>query len=147
MERGEIDGGCGFTTTSFRSILAGPAKEGKVLLIAQAGGRKDPRYPNVVNLLDVAKTPEDRQALQFIFAPLDLGRPMVAPPETPAARLALLGRAFDETMKDPEFLADAGKAKIDIEPMDATTTAETAGKLFTTPKSAVDRIAAILTPK
>lgn len=147
MERGEIDGGCGITTTSFRSVLAEPAKEGKVLLIAQAGGRKDPRYPDVPNLLDLAKTPEDHQALQFVFAPLDLGRPMAAPPETPPERLALLRRAFDDTMKDPDFLDDASKMKIDIEAMDAATTAATVASLFTTPQAVVDRISAILTNK
>jgi tripartite-type tricarboxylate transporter receptor subunit TctC len=147
MERGEIDGGCGISTTSFRSVLAPAAKDGKVLLIAQAGGRKDPRYPDVVNMLDLAKTPEDHQALQFVFAPLDLGRPMAAPPETPSDRLVMLRRAFDATMKDPEFLDDAAKMKIDIDPMDAAMTAETIGKLFTTPKPVVDRIAAVLASK
>jgi tripartite-type tricarboxylate transporter receptor subunit TctC len=147
MGRGEIHGACGITTTSFGSIVEQAAKEGKVRMIAQAGKHKDEKHPDVPNMLDLAKTPADRQALEFLVAPLDLGRPIAAPPETPPQRLAILRRAFDETMRDPEMLDEAARLKMKIEAMNHVTTANMVGQLYTTPKSAVDRIAAALTGK
>jgi tripartite-type tricarboxylate transporter receptor subunit TctC len=147
MERGELHGACGITTTSFGSILERPAKEGKVIMVAQAGGRKDAAYPHVPNMLDFARTAEDRQAMLFVFSPLDLGRPIAAPPETPPERVALLRRAFDATMRDPELLDEAAKLKMKIDPADGAKTADTVNRLFTTPKPIVDRIAAVLASK
>ncbi len=147
MERGELQGACGITTTSYRSVLERQARDGTVIMIAQGGGRKDHRYPDVPLMLDQAKTPEDRQALQFVYSPLDLGRPIAAPPETPADRLAILRKAFDDTMRDKEFLDEAARLKIDIEPMDGPTTAGVVSRLFATPKSIIDRVAAALAQK
>jgi tripartite-type tricarboxylate transporter receptor subunit TctC len=147
MERGELQGACGITTTSFASILERPAREGKVILVAQAGGRKDAAYPNVPNMLDFAKTAADREAMLFVFAPLDLGRPIAAPPETPPERLAILRRAFDAVTKDPELLEEAAKLKMKIDPADAGRTADMVDRLFATPKAIVERIAAALAAK
>ena len=147
MERGEIHGACGITTTSFGSVVAAAASDGKVRMIAQAGEHKDARYPDVPNVLDMARTPADRQALGFLVSPLALGRPIAAPPETPPERLAILRRGFDQTMTDPEFLSEAEHLKMEIEPMNAATTAETVSRLFATPKAAIDRIAALLSGK
>ena len=147
MERGEIHGACGITTTSFDSVVGPAAKDGKVKMIAQAGTRKDADYPDVPNMLDLARTPADRQALGFLVSPLALGRPIAAPPETPPERLAILRRAFDETMTDPKMLEEARQLKMKIEPMNDAATADTVGRLFITPKSAVDRIATVLAGK
>lgn len=147
MERGEIQGACGITTISFGSIVDAAAKEGKVRMIAQAGAHKDTRYPDVPNMLDLAKTPADRAALAFLVSPLELGRPIAAPPETPPERLAILRAAFEDTMRDPELLDEARRLGMPIEPMNAATTAETVSRLFATPKSAVDRIASVIVGK
>jgi tripartite-type tricarboxylate transporter receptor subunit TctC len=147
MGRGEIHGACGITTTSFGSIVDQAAKEGKVRMVAQAGKHKDEKHPDVPNMLDLAKTPADRQALEFLVAPLDLGRPIAAPPETPPQRLAILRRAFDDTMRDPEMLEEARRLKMKIEPMNHAATADMVSHLYTTPKSAIDRIATVLMGK
>jgi tripartite-type tricarboxylate transporter receptor subunit TctC len=144
LERGELTGACGISTTMFRSQLSEPAKSGKVVLIAQGGATKDPLYPNVPNILDEAKTPELRQALEFLFVPLGLGRALAAPPGTPPDRLAVLRKATLETLRDPEFLADAKKLNVDIEPVDAEATAKMVEKLFATPPAVVDRLRAAL---
>jgi tripartite-type tricarboxylate transporter receptor subunit TctC len=142
VERGELDGFCGITLSTFRSQLADQAEHGKIRLIAQASTRKDPRYPNLPNILDQAKTPELHQALEFLFIPLTLGRALAFPPETPADRLDILRKATLQTMKDPEFLADAKKLNLDIEAMDAEETTRVANQLFATPEAAVARIRA-----
>ncbi len=90
VERGELDGFCGITLSTFRSQLADQAARGKIRLIAQASTRKDKRYPDLPNILDEAKTPEARQALEFLFIPLALGRAFAAPPDTPKDRLEVL---------------------------------------------------------
>ena len=90
MERGEFTGACGVSTSSLSSALVAYVEQSKIRVIAQAGDHKDPRYPNVPNLLDQAKTPEVRQALEFLVVPLTLGRPRAAPPETPEDHLAVL---------------------------------------------------------
>jgi tripartite-type tricarboxylate transporter receptor subunit TctC len=147
MQRGELTGACGITTSTLRATLAQPFKEGKLLLVAQAGGEKDPMYPDVPNILDEAKTPEARQALSFLFGTLDLGRPFAAAPEVPADRVALLQKAFVETMKDPETVEDAKKLSLDIDYMDGAKTRASVEKLYATPKDVVEKLHAALTKK
>jgi len=147
MERGELTGACGITTSTYRAVLSQPAKEGKVLLVAQAGSQKDPMYPDVPNILDQAKTPEIRQALEFLFVPLGLGRPLAVAPGVPQDRVEILRKAVAETLHDPEFLEDAKKLKIDIEPMDAAATAKMVGQLYDTPASVVGKLQAALGSK
>jgi tripartite-type tricarboxylate transporter receptor subunit TctC len=147
MQRGELTGACGITTSTLRATLAQPFKEGKLLLVAQAGGEKDPMYPDVPNILDEAKTPEAKQALTFLFGTLDLGRPFAVAPEVPADRVALLQKAFVATMKDPATLDDAKKLALDIDYMDGAKTRATVEKLYTTPKAVVEELHAALTKK
>src|SRR5262249_30222963 len=76
MERGELMGACGITTSTVRSTLDAVYKAGKVRLIAQAaGGAVDPGFPDVPNILDEARTPDQRQMLELLFVALELGRP------------------------------------------------------------------------
>jgi hypothetical protein len=115
--------------------------------VAQAGSAKDPQYPNVPNILDEAKTPDAKRALQFMFATLDLGRPLAVPAEVPADRVALLRRAFDKTMVDPDFIAEAGKLKIDISWVNGADTTASVDQLYDTPDAVVKRLQAALAPK
>jgi tripartite-type tricarboxylate transporter receptor subunit TctC len=144
MERGELTGACGITTTTFRSVLGQAAKEGKVFIGAQGGAHKDPRYPDVPNILDQAKTPELRKAFEFLYAPLALGRPLALPPGTPRDRAALLEKASMRAMKDKEFLDEANKLQIDIEPMDGAATAKIIDAFYTTPAAVVEKIQSAL---
>jgi len=144
LERGEITGACGISLSLFRSQFSRLAADGKIRLIAQGAVRKDERYPDVPNILDQAKSPDIRQALEFLYLPLALGRSLAAPPGTPPDRLAVLRNATQAAMKDADFLAEAAKLDIDIEPMGADETAATVDRLFATPPAAVARIEAAL---
>lgn len=124
MERGEVNSACGITISTFQSQVASFAKEGKVLLVAQAGLKKDPRYPDLPNMLDEAKTPDARKMMQLLLAPLAVGRPIAAPPETPADRVALLRQAMTDTLADADFQAFAKKARIDVQSMTGEETAQ-----------------------
>ena len=117
LERGEVQGRCGWSWSSLKSTHAHWVKDKKVTLLAQLGLSKHADLPHVPSIMDFAKTPEDTAMLRLIFARQGLGRPFVAPPGIPAERLAALRKAFDAAMKDPDFLADAEKGKMEINPL------------------------------
>jgi len=144
MERGELTGACGISLSLFRAQFSRLLEAGRIRLIAQGALSKDARYPELPNILDQAKSPEIRQALEFLFLPLALGRSLAAPPGTPLDRLAALRNAVRETMNDPDFLEDARKLDIDIMPMDAEETQKVVDQLFATPPAAIARIEAAL---
>jgi len=140
LQRGEITGACGISLSLLRAQFSRLMDEGKIRLIAQGALTGDVRYPDLPNILDQAKTPELRQALEFLYLPLALGRSLAAPPEIPADRLDVLRAAVFRTMQDPDFLADARKLEIDIEPMNAADTKAMVERLFATPPAVVNRI-------
>lgn len=147
MERGELQGACGLTTGTFRATLEQPYKEGKLKLATIAGLSNDPNFPDAANILDEAKRPEQRQALEFLFAQMEIGRAMAAPPGTPAARIETLRKGFDATVKDPEFLADAEKLKLDISPISGANTAAVVEKFYATPPDVVKKVRGALEVK
>jgi tripartite-type tricarboxylate transporter receptor subunit TctC len=140
LQRGEITGACGISLSLLRAQFSRLIDEGKIRLIAQGALTKDARYPDLPNILDQAKTPQLRQALEFLYLPLALGRSLAAPPEVPTDRLEVLRAAVSKTMQDPDFLADAKTLDIDIEPMNAADTKAMVERLFATPLAVVSRI-------
>lgn len=86
--------------------------------IIQVGAEKEPDLPDVPLLNDLAKTPEDRQVLEFITkSNTSIGKPFATSPGVPARRIAALRKAFDTTMTDPGFTAEADKLKVEIRPI------------------------------
>ena len=94
--------------------------------------------------LDQAKTDAERAALRLMLARLEYGRPFFLPPNVPAARVEALRRAFDATMKDPAFLAEAEKLQIEILPMTGEVLQKLVGELAATPPEIVTRVKAAL---
>jgi tripartite-type tricarboxylate transporter receptor subunit TctC len=92
-------------------------KDKTVDFLAVAGLKRDKLLPDVPLATEFAKTAEDRETLRLICAPTALGRPYLAPPGVPAERLAILRSAFMATVKDKEFVNEAQKLRIDIDPM------------------------------
>jgi len=114
MSRNEIEGFCGVGYDFLQGVgLA----EGKANILVQLGLRKSRYMPNVPFIMDYAKNDEDRQIFNLVFGWLSFERPVGAPPKTPPERVNALRAAFDSTMKDPSYLEDAKKVKVDIEPM------------------------------
>jgi tripartite-type tricarboxylate transporter receptor subunit TctC len=144
MQRGEVNSACGITVSTFQSQVIGFAEAGKVILVAQAGLQKDPRYPNLPNMLDEAKTPEARQMMQLLLAPLALGRPIAAPPGTPADRVAALRRAMDETLADPDFQALAKKVRIDVQSMTGQETERAVDDMSRASPAAIAKLKSII---
>ena len=119
MERGEVDGMCGLSwstvKTRHRDWLAGQ----KVNIPVQAGLHKEPDIPEVPSVMDLVKTPEQTQIVRLVLASQEMARPFAAPPGIPEDRKRALIAAFDKTMKDPDFLAEAAKIEADVNPVSA----------------------------
>ena len=95
-------------------------------------------------MLDLAHTTEQKQAIEFLYAGQGIGRPFVAPPDLPADRLKMLRDAFDATVKDPDFIADAKKSSLELEPEDGAHLAALIAKIYATPKPIVDRVTGLI---
>ena len=94
---------------------------------------------------DLAKNDGDRQVLEFISADTAISRPLVTNAGVPRERVAALRRAFDATMKDPEFLAEAGKLNMDVHPIDSKGMEHLIAELYATPRDVVEKAAQAIT--
>jgi tripartite-type tricarboxylate transporter receptor subunit TctC len=114
MERGEVDG-IG-ASSNWGQTKPDWVKEGRIVSLFQVGAKRDAENPDVPLLTELAKNEEQRQVLGVISGDVTMGYPILTTPGVPAERVAGLRKAFDDTMKDPAFLADAQKSKLDIDP-------------------------------
>jgi len=89
----------------------------------------------------------ERDALRLMLSRLEYGRPFFLPPNVPAARVETLRRAFDATMKDPAYLAEADKLKIDVEPLSGEAVAALVAQVSRTPAETVARVRAAMDSK
>ena len=117
MERGEVNGRCGWSWSSVKSTHPTWLAAGKINILAQLGLSRHPDLPDIPLVTDFAKTDEQRRILRLILVRQALGRPFLGPPGIPPERLAVLRQGFAETMKDPQFLADAEKLKLEVRPL------------------------------
>ena len=117
MERGELDGICGYGWASLKTAKPDFIDGKKVNFLLQFSDKSHPELTHVPLMMDLVTDKDSRQALRLVFATQEMGRPYAAPPGVPAGRLAALRRAFGATMKDPAFLADAKKRRLEIDPI------------------------------
>ena len=128
MERGEVEGRCGWSWTSIKSQKTDWLRDRKISLLAQFGMEKNADLPDVPLVLERATNDEQRQVLRLLIAGQFVGRPFFAPPELPDDRKGALRQAFDATMKDPQFLAEAGRLDMEISPIAAAVAASAISK-------------------
>ena len=143
MERGEVEGICE-SLDSVKIRRPDWISTRKVAVLFQAGAAPNPELKDVPFVLDLAKTDEQRKTLEFLYAGQGIGRPFVAPPDLPADRLKTLRTAFASTMTDVNFVEDARRSKLDIDPEDGEHLAALIAKIYATPKPIVDRIANLI---
>src|SRR6185295_7541359 len=132
MERGEVHGNAGIGWVSVKTQSLAWLNEGKLKIPVQFGFERHADLPDVPTAYSLATTEAQRQALALVFARQDYGRPFLAPPGVPPARVAVLRRAFDATMKDAAFLGEAEKLQLEIEPMTGETLQAAVAKLAAT---------------
>jgi tripartite-type tricarboxylate transporter receptor subunit TctC len=138
MERGEVHGRAGNNFNSVAATNGDWLRDKKITFLVQIGLEKDKDYPEVPMFTDFGRTDTEKQILKLFAAPVDIGRPLLTTPGVPADRVALLRNAFDATMKDKEFLAEAQKVKLDISPTSGAKLQKIVEDIIATPKSVVD---------
>jgi tripartite-type tricarboxylate transporter receptor subunit TctC len=147
MQRGEVHGRAGNFFSSLRSQNPDYLTEKKITLLTQFGTERDPDFADVPLLTDLAKNDEQRRIFALFSGELGLGRPFITTPGVPADRLAALRKAFEETMVDPAFRADAAKAKLGVHPVKAEKLKEIAESILATPPALVAKAKIASTPK
>jgi tripartite-type tricarboxylate transporter receptor subunit TctC len=144
LERGEIDGRASNSWAAWKSTHPDWVRDKKIIVLMQVGLKRVPDLPDVPLLLELAGNDTDRQVLTFLSADTAISRSLVAAPDTPPERVAALRRAFDATMKDPEFLAEAEKSQMEMEPMSGEEAQKIADSIVNTPPAVVARAKALL---
>lgn len=115
MERGEVDG----ALTSYDTLKLSRQdwlRSGKLNILVQYGGRS-PELPNVPFAVDLAKNDEDRALMSFYVSSEQMGRSFLAPPDLPPERVALLRKAYDDTMQDQAFLGELKTSHAEFSPL------------------------------
>ena len=146
LESGEVQGTIA-AWTSLKTLSPQWLADKKVNVIAQWALRANAELPGVPNALDLAKTDAEQAALRLVLARLDIGRPFFVPPNVPADRVAALRKAFDDTMKDPAYLDEAKKLKIDVDPLTGVELASLVEQISKTPPETVARVKAAMEAK
>jgi tripartite-type tricarboxylate transporter receptor subunit TctC len=141
MERGEVDGLCGISWSTVKSRHADWIASNKVNVLVQAGFQKEPDLPEVPLATDLVKGPEEMQILRLLLTTHVMARPFAAPPDIPADRKDILRKAFDETVSDPEFRAEALRLQLDVNPISGASIDAHLAEIYATPRDVVERAA------
>ncbi len=144
MERGEVGGRGSNNWVSWKSTRPNWLAENKIIIIAQIGIKKEPDLQHVPLLTELATNADDRALLELLSAPVAIGRPIFSTPDVPADRVAALRAAFDATMKDADFLAEASKIDLDIDPVGGAELEKIVASVISAPKPIADRLANII---
>ena len=145
LERGEVDAHVsGGSSAPFRARIMPWLDNGDAKVIMQMGMKRDSAFPDVPTALELEHAPADRQLFEIAFAEQVMGRPFVLPPGVPRDRIEALRKAFDETMKDPDFLADAKLQKAEIDPVSGEAINALLDRVYAAPPDVVARIRGLI---
>ena len=148
MERGEVDGMCGWDWSTAKAQRPGWLRDKTVNILVQFALEPDPELTKlgVPQIWDFIKDADDRKAVKVVVSQQVFSRPYIAPPETPTAQLKILRTAYDSVMKDQQFLADANKSRLDISPSTGARLQQLVQDIYATPKATVERARKIIAP-
>jgi tripartite-type tricarboxylate transporter receptor subunit TctC len=144
VERGELDGRCGWAYSSIKISKPDWIAEKKIKLLNVLALERSPELPDVPAIMEFATSERQKQIFKFVLNAQTLGRPFAAPPGIPADRAAALRNAFDATMADPALLAEMKAKKLDVEHIRWQSIEARLKDLYTTPKDVVDETRAII---
>ena len=134
MERGELDGLCGYGWSSLKTARPDFIEKKQVNMLLQFSDRSHAELEGKVPvMMDYITNPQDRAMLKIVFGTQEMGRPFVGPPKMPKARVAALRKAFMDTVKDPAFLKDAKKRRLEIDPISGEEIEKLINELYKTP--------------
>jgi tripartite-type tricarboxylate transporter receptor subunit TctC len=145
MERGEIEGRGTNTWPSYKATMARAVQDRQLVALIQIGMKKDNDLPNVPLFLDLVKGDAVREPVaRFLSLSTAISRPLAAPPGVPDARVEVLRRAFDATVKDNDFITEAQRLQIDLDPMTGEEVQAAIIQILATPKDVIERTKAAL---
>lgn len=139
MERGEVQGRCGGLISSIESTRPGWFSQKKINVPIQIAAARNPKFADVPAITEFAKDESTRKVVRLILAPLQMDRPILAPPGVPAARVAALRAAFDAAMHDPGFLAQAAKQRLETADVSGADVAKVVSEAYAMPADVIKR--------
>jgi tripartite-type tricarboxylate transporter receptor subunit TctC len=140
IERGEVDGRCGWSWDSIKSTRPDWLRDRKINLIAVFSLQKAADIPAAVPLIvDLAANEEQRQILRMHLAGQSFGRPFFTSPGLPEDRKAALRAAFDATMRDTDFIAETNKVKLEVSPTSGADIDRLLAEVYATPKDVIEK--------
>jgi len=146
IETGEAHGRCSVAYSALKMARPDWLRDKKINVIMQFGLERSSELPDVPLVLDFVKNPEDRQLMELLMGTMAVARPFMAPPGVPEVRATALRRAFDKTMKDEGFLAEAKQLQLDVEPTAGEEAQKIVQAMYATPKAVVERAKKLLSP-
>ena len=146
IERREVDGRCGWSYSSLRQQRPDWITKKKVNILVQLALSKSPELPDVPLIMDFATTERQRQILRMVFSRQAMARPFLAPPGIPDDRKQALRAAFDATMRDPAFLAEAKQRGLEVNPVSGGDIDKLVAELYQTPTDIIAEVRAIIAP-
>ena len=148
VERGELDGICGWNWSSAKSQKPDWIANHRLNFLAQIGLEPNPELTRMgaPEIWRYIKDEESRKAAEVVVSQQAFERPYFTAPGIPAERVAALRAAFDATLRDPAFLADAGRIGLDISPMSGEKLQQIIDKLYGTPKSVLEQARRAIRP-
>jgi tripartite-type tricarboxylate transporter receptor subunit TctC len=147
VENGEVQGEAGKDWTTLTSTKPQWIRDKLVNILVQMGMRAHPDLKGVPMAIELAKSPQDRQIMEVVFAKFGMARPFFTAPGLPPERLALLRRAFDATMSDPVVIAEATKLGMEITPVRGDAVEALVMKMMATPDDLAARARDVLKPR
>jgi tripartite-type tricarboxylate transporter receptor subunit TctC len=146
-DAGELQGAC-WAWESIRATWTKALQTGDAIPLVQVTAKRQPDLPNVPLALELAKTEEAKQIIRAGgIAPSAVTRVYVTTPKTPKDRVDILRKAFANTLKDPEFLLEAKKAGLEVNPLDGEEVKKVVDSLFALNPQIVAKLSSILTVK
>lgn len=145
IERGEVDGRCGWSWSSVKSTRPAWIPEKKLNYLVHMSETKAKELAHIPLISDFAND-RQKQILRLVLSRQTMGRPFAAPPGIPADRRQALRRAFDATLKDPAFLVDADKLKLEVNPVTGEAVDKLIAELYATPKDVVEETRVAIKP-
>ena len=145
MERGELDGRGANLWASYKAINPNEIRDRKFNYIVQLGTQREPELADVLLLSDLVKGDARKEAMvRFVTLANENARPVAAPPGVPRERVEILRRAFDQTMKDAGFLADARRLRLEITPSSGEEVERSVHQVLATPPEIIRETAAVM---
>ena len=147
VENGEVQGEAGKDWTTLTSTKPQWIRDKLINILVQMGMRAHPDLKGVPMAIELARSPQDREIMEVVFAKYGMARPFFTAPGVPPERLALLRRAFNATMSDPVLIAEASKLGMEITPVRGEDVEALVGKMMATPDNLAARARDVLKPR